>query len=92
MIKMELDKRILRIYESCNFNPDKKLIKYCHILTYLMKEYTKTYTLEEIRSYIIFIIALFLDFKESYEQIGVPFHQLNEEEKKVVCDLLIYEL
>lgn len=89
---MDLDKRILRIYEMCRFNTDQKLKEYCHILIDLMREYTKRYTLEEIRSYIIFIIALFLDLKEPYREIGKPFHQLDEKEKRSICNLLVYEL
>jgi len=89
---MNFYEEIIEIYESIDLNSDEKEIAFCKIITKLMRLYTKKYSLEEIKNYVIFVLMLYRDiFKKPYNK-GKSLDELSYIKRKKVYDILISEL
>jgi len=79
-------------YESLDLNSNEKEIAFCKIITKLMRLYTKKYTLEKIKNYLIFVLMLYKEiFKKPYNP-GKSLDELSYSKRKKVYDILTYEL
>lgn len=89
---MNFYKETIEIYESIDLNSDEKEIAFCKIITKLMRLYTKKYTLDEIKNYLIFVLMLYKDILKKAYNPGTSLNELSYRKRKKVYDILISEL
>jgi hypothetical protein len=89
---MNFYEETIEIYESIDLNSDEKEIALCKKITKLMRLYTKKYSLEEIKNYIIFVLMLYKDIFKKAHIPGKSLDELSYCKRKKVYDILISEL